>query len=277
MGIPHKNQENRGAAYSFQKAIENCHGDMIMFCDQDDIWLNTKVEKFESAFKKNSKASFIISDAQIINSNGVFLDYTLWKQRKFTKKWQKKFEKKLQFKVFFKRNVFTGMTTAIKSNLVSFKQPNKDPILHDAWYIPVSLLVGQHGILINKPLTLYRQHENQLFGAKKINIYNKPTYIRKTHLTSLKKQIKTLKRLYEYTKSLNNENIILLKRKINHLESRLVIVNTGKFKRVNKVIWELFNGNYNNFSSITLSQGLHNTIHYEFIEKQKDGITFVSE
>lgn len=27
----------------------------------------------------------------------------------------------------------------------------------------------------------------------------------------------------------------------------------------------------------TLSQGLHNTLHYEFIEKQKDGITFVSE
>jgi GlcNAc-P-P-Und epimerase len=27
----------------------------------------------------------------------------------------------------------------------------------------------------------------------------------------------------------------------------------------------------------SLSQGLHNTLHYEFIEKQKDGITFVSE
>jgi hypothetical protein len=27
----------------------------------------------------------------------------------------------------------------------------------------------------------------------------------------------------------------------------------------------------------TLSQGLHNTLHYEFIEKQKDGITFESE
>jgi len=27
----------------------------------------------------------------------------------------------------------------------------------------------------------------------------------------------------------------------------------------------------------TLSQGLHNTLHYEFIEKQTDGITFESE
>jgi hypothetical protein len=27
----------------------------------------------------------------------------------------------------------------------------------------------------------------------------------------------------------------------------------------------------------TLSDGLHNTLHYEFIEKQKDGITFESE
>ena len=27
----------------------------------------------------------------------------------------------------------------------------------------------------------------------------------------------------------------------------------------------------------TLAQGLHNTLHYEFIEKQKDGITFESE
>jgi len=27
----------------------------------------------------------------------------------------------------------------------------------------------------------------------------------------------------------------------------------------------------------TLSQGLHNTLHYEFIEKQKDSITFISE
>jgi len=27
----------------------------------------------------------------------------------------------------------------------------------------------------------------------------------------------------------------------------------------------------------TLSEGLHNTLHYEFINKESDGITFVSE
>ena len=38
------NQKNIGFRKNFRQAIDACTGDIIFFCDQDDIWMENKVE-----------------------------------------------------------------------------------------------------------------------------------------------------------------------------------------------------------------------------------------
>lgn len=47
------NETNLGFAENFRKAVSQCSGDCIFFCDQDDIWVKDRAEKMVSALEKH--------------------------------------------------------------------------------------------------------------------------------------------------------------------------------------------------------------------------------
>lgn len=250
-----ENSVNKGAAFSFKEAIEACTGDVILFCDQDDYWYNNKINEIELAFEKYPQAMFIVSNADIIDENGASLHYTLWSQRKFTEKWQKQFESHKQFDVFMKRNIFTGMTTAIRKELVLFSQESDALLIHDAWYIPIALLHGYEGVLINKCLTGYRQHSQQQYGARKKNYIKYSTnsnLLRDDNFKSISTQLKILSHLYQYVikHNISNEPVRKLRMKINHFENRKHISKLPKIKRIIPVLNDVCTAGYVRFSSL---------------------------
>src|SRR5687767_13263616 len=62
----YRNTGEKGVASNFQHAIRQCKGDLIAFCDQDDIWLPGKIEKL---VKEIGDASLIYHDSLLINEN----------------------------------------------------------------------------------------------------------------------------------------------------------------------------------------------------------------
>ena len=68
------NEKNLGYNKNFEKAISLCSGDFIALCDQDDIWLPTKIEKCYSTiltFPQDSPAlvsSFSSTDINVLNN-----------------------------------------------------------------------------------------------------------------------------------------------------------------------------------------------------------------
>ncbi|CVI73539.1 Putative glycosyltransferase EpsE [Clostridiales bacterium CHKCI001] len=57
-----KNEKNRGYANNFYKALSLCHGDIIFFCDQDDIWNCEKIEIMGNLMKQNADIQMLACD-----------------------------------------------------------------------------------------------------------------------------------------------------------------------------------------------------------------------
>lgn len=64
-----RNQHRLGYASNFLAAAELCSGDLVAFCDQDDVWLETKLETCEAAAQRTGAAivahSGAVTDEQL--------------------------------------------------------------------------------------------------------------------------------------------------------------------------------------------------------------------
>lgn len=57
-----RNPNNFGWKKSFANGISNCTGDIIFTCDQDDIWVNDKVEVMISAMESKPECELLVAD-----------------------------------------------------------------------------------------------------------------------------------------------------------------------------------------------------------------------
>lgn len=57
-----KNRGLRGYCSNFSNALENCTGDVIFLCDQDDVWFESKIEVMLGFFDSNSVWPLVMSN-----------------------------------------------------------------------------------------------------------------------------------------------------------------------------------------------------------------------
>lgn len=63
------NEMNLGYADNFHSAMRMCTGDIIFFCDQDDIWRLNKLEVMTDVMVQNQKVGILYSDFQNFDTN----------------------------------------------------------------------------------------------------------------------------------------------------------------------------------------------------------------
>jgi glycosyltransferase involved in cell wall biosynthesis len=59
---------------NFEKAVSLCTGDIILMCDQDDIWHADKLAKISQYFQDNPYKLAVFSDANLVNEQGIGLN-----------------------------------------------------------------------------------------------------------------------------------------------------------------------------------------------------------
>lgn len=62
------NDDNKGYADNFHKAIHSCSGDIIFFCDQDDVWKKNKIEVMAGIMERNHDIQVLCSRITNFNS-----------------------------------------------------------------------------------------------------------------------------------------------------------------------------------------------------------------
>src|SRR5262249_24400476 len=58
----HINDQNLGSVKNFERAINLCTGDVIALSDQDDVWRNDKLQRFETVLNNSPAAGLVFSD-----------------------------------------------------------------------------------------------------------------------------------------------------------------------------------------------------------------------
>ncbi|MDU7298883.1 MAG: glycosyltransferase [Finegoldia magna] len=157
---------NIGVVRSFFELLkQSADYDIIFFSDQDDIWLNHKVEKFIEVYNKSNSNDVIgmYSDAWIADDKGKSEGTKMsqmydWLNRPLS----------VEFLTWGFR--ITGANYAINNKAAKIvlqlsKNEIKNVAMHDAAIGLLIEIVGKN-ILINEPLLNYRQHANNVVGAK---------------------------------------------------------------------------------------------------------------
>lgn len=161
------NNDNLGFKKNFYNAMKLCSGDVIFFSDQDDVWMNNKVEKIMNTFEKNTSALLVFSNAEVtdqnLNLNSYLLDDVYFDDSIM--------ENSLtQLKFLLADNFITGATMAIKRDLIEKAMPFGMEWPHDYWLGVVAAM--NNGLYVIKdPLIKYRQHTDNAIGInQRINI-----------------------------------------------------------------------------------------------------------
>jgi len=158
---------NKGWRINFYDAIKDCDGDIVFFCDQDDIWHLDKIEVMSRTLIKNPDILLLSSEKYLIDSN----------DKKITKHWLLNYSERYDFKVrkcllyenlqLLRWKGYVGCSLAAKRELLQylpFFQLN-EYFAHDIWAIDLAAILDGH-YHINYPSTDYRIHENNVSFKK---------------------------------------------------------------------------------------------------------------
>jgi glycosyltransferase involved in cell wall biosynthesis len=247
----HQNEKNIGPAQNFGRAIAACSGEIISFCDQDDIWEANKIEMTLAAFNRNPQLAFVFSDAEICDQNCRALGYRLWTSVGFTGRFRTLFDSKNGFDVLVRQNIVTGATLSFASRFRSMILPIGGGWMHDGW-IALLLSAVAFGEAIPEPLIRYRQHADQSIGAARRSLYqqylNAKTMEKGVFAEQADQYEAALTRLQEQS-DFDVPAIVIrhLQEKIKHCRRRSAI-RQRQTSRVLPAMIELFTGRYQRFS-----------------------------
>lgn len=161
-------EKHLGVIGSFSELMSASTADWVLFCDQDDVWLPTKIVEMLAVIQRRKLSQ---SDLHLIHSDLVVVDDNLNVLGESFFKYQKIDPTQKEVLNLLIQNNVTGCATMVSRGLIEKSLPiPQESCMHDWWIALVSAAFGDIH-LIEKPLILYRQHGNNDTGAKKYNSY----------------------------------------------------------------------------------------------------------
>lgn len=145
-------ESKKGYTHNFENALNNANGDFIFLADQDDVWVENKVQRIVSMLEHYD---FVASDAQFADLNLNLFGETYFHRRNGGKS------------SFFSNLIklrFLGCCLAFKKVVLEKALPfpkNKVLCPHDFWIS----LIGTYffkSIALNDPLVIYRRHSDNV-------------------------------------------------------------------------------------------------------------------
>ena len=157
-----ENEHRLGYRRNFAKAVGLCEGDVIAFCDQDDIWLPEKIATLEKLFIEDQRCSAIVHNAEIFG--GKHSGKSIYKFQT-----ERDFDEAINENYFFLPYGFTmafrstvGFGIAQIENSIDFNNPAEIEA-HDQWIYFVAASVGKVRY-VPKILAKYRRHAYNVTG-----------------------------------------------------------------------------------------------------------------
>lgn len=159
-----------------QYVLDKTDSEYIMFCDQDDVWMQSKIEDtlcaMKSAEQKFQDHHILVhTDLEVVDKNLNVLGDSFIKYRALNPSCTE------VNRIVVQNNV-TGCTTMLSRKLLqkALELDNIEKIaMHDWWFSLVASVFG-HIVFLNKSTIKYRQHDGNVVGATKVN---SPSFILK--------------------------------------------------------------------------------------------------
>ena len=213
-----ESMKNLGAKGSFgtllEYAVQNSDSEYFMFCDQDDVWENDKIEKTFIKMLEMEKSNTITpllvhTDLKVVDEKLVSTADSFWNYQNID-------PKKDSLNRLLVQNTITGCTMMINRKLAELALPvPKECIMHDWWIGLVASAFGRIDVINDKTIS-YRQHSSNDTGAKKFGIKHIISKIKKYQELNTDKHLAQANSFLNcYRDRLDTETVLMLEDFIN--------------------------------------------------------------
>jgi glycosyltransferase involved in cell wall biosynthesis len=160
-----------GVKDNFAHLMTLATSDYIMFCDQDDIWFNDKIEKSLDLMNRiessvgTSVPIGVFSDLKVVGKELIPIAESMWAFISVSPKLVE------SIKYLAIRNCIIGCTMMINKYALRLSLPiPKEAVMHDWWVGLVILKNNGYLLPMTQPTALYRQHGLNVVGASEFSI-----------------------------------------------------------------------------------------------------------
>lgn len=153
-----RGSKNLGSNGAFEVLTSKVDGDLIAYCDQDDIWEKDKIRLLVEK-QKETGAVLVCSDVSIIDSFGNMKATSITQVRKR----HTFLEGNNLLSSLLIHNFIIGCTALVKTEIAKEAIPFEPYYVHDHW---IGIVAAEKGRIafINKPLIRYRIHHSNQTG-----------------------------------------------------------------------------------------------------------------
>jgi glycosyltransferase involved in cell wall biosynthesis len=145
----HCNEANTGVLRAFEKALRLARGEIVFLSDQDDVWLEGKIDKMLAVYQARPEVTMVLSDARLIDEAGRVISESYFSLRgRFAAGLVRNFVK----------NKYLGCTLSFRRSMLKrFLPIPEDVPMHDIWFGALNEIYGRTHF-IDEPLVAYRRH-----------------------------------------------------------------------------------------------------------------------
>ena len=154
-----KNQSRLGCVQNFSNLAERAAGDIIFFCDQDDVWLPDKIEKMINEFQKHPGTAVVFCSSRFVDKNLNDMNLSTADILRVSISAVKKINENMDMKDFIRSPMMYGHNIAVRKNVLTGVLPIPARVKSYDLYLNYALSVQQIRC-IPEDLTLFRRHEN---------------------------------------------------------------------------------------------------------------------
>ncbi|MFC6522047.1 glycosyltransferase family 2 protein [Undibacterium arcticum] len=160
----HRNVTRQGVVKNFESATRTLNTDVIFLCDQDDVWLDSKIDLILKVFESDPNVFLVHTDAQLIDEGANDLGVSLFNALGLTQSERRRIQTGDAFSVLCRRNLVTGATAAFRRELLHLALPFPNCWLHDEWLAILAAATGRV-VILDAPTIQYRQHARNVVGV----------------------------------------------------------------------------------------------------------------
>jgi glycosyltransferase involved in cell wall biosynthesis len=153
------------AKASFLELLADSTAPYVMFCDQDDVWLDDKVEVTLAAMQDLERRHGAQTPL-LVHTDLTVTDADLAVTAPSMAAAQQLAVHDTRLPRVLTQNVVTGCTVMANRALVDLVRPPFDAVaMHDWWLATIATALGAVGY-VDRPTVLYRQHGDNTVGAR---------------------------------------------------------------------------------------------------------------
>ena len=143
----HINSRNKGFVRNFEFALSQCTNDIVLFSDQDDVWLDNKISRLEEIFTQNQSIVCITHDGEFITETSERTGYK--KNEQISRAYGKT------------KIPITGALTAIRRSCIDMIHPFPSNVTgHDIWLTYFFNHFPDRWLIITDTLQYIRRHDS---------------------------------------------------------------------------------------------------------------------